>query len=159
MAEKTKEIKDITIKGLEPEIQTLVQKHRQEVADLREAHMLDTKRQMDALSEQHNIYVRCDSPEAFTASRIRCMHYRRENELVASVLLCPLRSKLLWCAHNATVHSQNTCLADGLILSAGSYGSDYCMRESLQLRVRGLQHRSGLAKPQSDMKHLLPKLA
>lgn len=58
MAEKTKEIKDITIKGLEPEIQSLVQKHRQEIADLKEAHVLDTKRQMDALSEQHNIYVR-----------------------------------------------------------------------------------------------------
>jgi 5-azacytidine-induced protein 1 len=58
LAEKTKEIKDITIKGLEPEIQSLVQKHRKEIADQKEAHMLDTKRQLDALSEQHNIYVR-----------------------------------------------------------------------------------------------------
>lgn len=58
LAEKTKEIKDITIKGLEPEIQTLVQRHRKELVDVKEVHMLDTKRQLDALSEQHNVYVR-----------------------------------------------------------------------------------------------------
>lgn len=59
LADKTKEIKDATIKGLEPEIQALVQKHRKESAELKESLQNDTKRQMDTMRDQHEAYVRC----------------------------------------------------------------------------------------------------
>eukprot|EP00892_Ulva_mutabilis_P007178 jgi/Ulvmu1/4832/UM020_0118.1 len=58
LADKTKEIKDATIKGLEPEIQSLVQKHRKEMAELKEFFQNDNKRQMDSLREQHETHVR-----------------------------------------------------------------------------------------------------
>jgi hypothetical protein len=56
--EKTKEIKDVTIKGLEPEINSLVQRHRKEMAELQDRCAADAKRQMDALTGQHDIHVR-----------------------------------------------------------------------------------------------------
>jgi hypothetical protein len=59
LSDKTKEIKDVTIKGLEPEVHALVQRHRQEAADLQDRCAADAKRQMDALSSQHDVYVRC----------------------------------------------------------------------------------------------------
>jgi 5-azacytidine-induced protein 1 len=60
LAEKTKEIKEVTIKGLEPEIQALVQRHRKEMSDLQDRCHVDAKRQMDALASQHDMYVRCE---------------------------------------------------------------------------------------------------
>lgn len=56
--EKTKEIKDVTIKGLEPEIQALVQRHRKEMSELQDRSQADTKRQLDAATAQHDTYVR-----------------------------------------------------------------------------------------------------
>lgn len=56
---KTKEVKEATIKGLEPEIQGLVQRHRGEVAEVQARCHADAKRQLDALSEQQDAYVRC----------------------------------------------------------------------------------------------------
>lgn len=57
--DKTKEIKDVTIKGLEPEIQALVQRHRKDMNALQERCQEDTKRQIEALSCQQDMYVRC----------------------------------------------------------------------------------------------------
>ena len=62
LADKTKEIKDVTIKGLEPEIQALVQRHRREMADLQERCHEDTKRQVDALTAHHDTYAKCVIP-------------------------------------------------------------------------------------------------
>jgi 5-azacytidine-induced protein 1 len=62
LAEKTKEIKDVTIKGLEPEIQALVHRHRKEMSDLQDRCNADAKRQTDALASQHDMYVRCELP-------------------------------------------------------------------------------------------------
>jgi hypothetical protein len=59
LEDKTKEIKDVTIKGLEPEIQALVQRHRKEMNDLQERCQEDAKRQLEALSCQQDMYVRC----------------------------------------------------------------------------------------------------
>ena len=68
LADKTKEIKDVTIKGLEPEIQALVQRHRKETAELQDRCHADAKRQIDALTSQHDTYVRCAA--AFTCHQV-----------------------------------------------------------------------------------------
>jgi hypothetical protein len=59
---KTKEIKDVTIKGLEPEIQGLVTRHRKETTELRDHLQDDAKRQLDALCGQHDDFVRLAQP-------------------------------------------------------------------------------------------------
>jgi 5-azacytidine-induced protein 1 len=57
-ADKTREVKELTIRGLEPEVQRLVQKHRGEVRDLQEAHREDLRRQNVELTQRHEEYVR-----------------------------------------------------------------------------------------------------
>ena len=57
-SEKTLEIKEITIRGLEPEIQRLVQKHRNEVGDLIEKHREETRRLESHLTTKHEDAMR-----------------------------------------------------------------------------------------------------
>lgn len=59
LSDKTKEIKEVTIRGLEPEIQQLVQRHRKEMAQLQTRCEEDAKRQLDALCAQHDAFDRC----------------------------------------------------------------------------------------------------
>ena len=57
-ADKTREVKELTIRGLEPEVQRLVQKHRGEIRDLQEAHREDLRRQTVDITQRHEEYVR-----------------------------------------------------------------------------------------------------
>ena len=57
-SEKTNEIKEMTIRGLEPEIQRLVQKHRNEVGDLIEKHREETRRLESHLTTKHEDAMR-----------------------------------------------------------------------------------------------------
>jgi len=57
-SEKTLEIKEMTIRGLEPEIQRLVQKHRNEVGDLIEKHREETRRLESHLTTKHEDAMR-----------------------------------------------------------------------------------------------------
>ena len=54
LADKTKEIKDATVRGLEPDIQRLVGRHREEARKLEES-----------LREQHKTYARMDARNAW----------------------------------------------------------------------------------------------
>lgn len=69
LADKTREIKDVTIKGLEPEIQALVARHRQDLAETQTRAAADAQRQLDALVAQHDNHVRC----AVASLRTRCV--------------------------------------------------------------------------------------
>jgi 5-azacytidine-induced protein 1 len=51
--EKTREVKELTIRGLEPEIQRLVTKHRNELRDAQDALREDLRRQHAALTSEH----------------------------------------------------------------------------------------------------------
>ena len=46
-------MKELTIRGLEPEVQRLVQKHRAEVRDVQDAHREDLRRQNAELTQRH----------------------------------------------------------------------------------------------------------
>eukprot|EP00854_Cymbomonas_tetramitiformis_P002148 gene2148-2852_t len=52
MSDKTREVKELTIRGLEPEIQRLVAKHKAETRRLEEKHADILKRQYDEQSQQ-----------------------------------------------------------------------------------------------------------
>jgi hypothetical protein len=54
-ADKTREVKELTIRGLEPEVQRLVQKHRGEMRDLGEVHREDLRRQNAELTQRHEV--------------------------------------------------------------------------------------------------------
>lgn len=57
-ADKTREVKELTIRGLEPEVQRLVQKHRGEIRDLQESHREDSRRALAEATQRHEEYVR-----------------------------------------------------------------------------------------------------
>ena len=57
LADKTKEIRELTIKGLEPEIQRLVQKHKAEVEELEAKHAQVTKDKVSESRQNHAFYV------------------------------------------------------------------------------------------------------
>ncbi|KAK3275882.1 hypothetical protein CYMTET_16011 [Cymbomonas tetramitiformis] len=58
MSDKTREVKELTIRGLEPEIQRLVAKHKAETRRLEEKHADILKRQYDEQSQQQEQYSR-----------------------------------------------------------------------------------------------------
>jgi 5-azacytidine-induced protein 1 len=47
MQEKSREIKEMTVKGLEPEIQRLLTKHKKELERMEQANAQELKRQRD----------------------------------------------------------------------------------------------------------------
>ncbi|XP_069887739.1 centrosomal protein of 131 kDa isoform X2 [Dipodomys merriami] len=51
--EKTKKIKEITVRGLEPEIQKLIAKHKQEVRKLRDLHEAELLRREEQAAQRH----------------------------------------------------------------------------------------------------------
>jgi len=53
MQEKSREIKEMTVKGLQPEIERLLSKHKKELQRMEEVNGLELKRQRDALAEAH----------------------------------------------------------------------------------------------------------
>ena len=57
LAEKTREIKELTIKGLEPEIQRLIQKSKADLEDQEAKHQLDTRRKVDECKDYYDSYV------------------------------------------------------------------------------------------------------
>ena len=58
MESKTKEIKEATVKGLEGEVQKLLARHKAEVQSTQDAAYEDTKKQIDALSHQHEASIK-----------------------------------------------------------------------------------------------------
>jgi hypothetical protein len=53
MQEKCREIKEMTVKGLQPEIERLLAKHKKEVLRMEEFNVLELQRQRQALAEAH----------------------------------------------------------------------------------------------------------
>jgi hypothetical protein len=53
MQEKCREIKEMTVKGLQPEIERLLAKHKKEVQRMEEFNVLELQRQRQALAEAH----------------------------------------------------------------------------------------------------------
>lgn len=51
--EKTKKIKEITVRGLEPEIQKLIAKHKQEVRRLRSLHEAELQQREEQATQRH----------------------------------------------------------------------------------------------------------
>nr|XP_042139233.1 centrosomal protein of 131 kDa isoform X2 [Peromyscus maniculatus bairdii] len=51
--EKTKKIKEITVRGLEPEIQKLIAKHKQEVRRLRDLHETELQQRDEQAAQRH----------------------------------------------------------------------------------------------------------
>ncbi|KAB0395094.1 hypothetical protein E2I00_003455 [Balaenoptera physalus] len=54
--EKTRKIKEITVKGLEPEIQKLIAKHKQEVKKLKSLHAMELKALKDQLEVEKQMW-------------------------------------------------------------------------------------------------------
>ncbi|XP_035261990.1 centrosomal protein of 131 kDa isoform X2 [Anguilla anguilla] len=76
--EKTKKIKEITVKGLEPEIQKLISKHKAELKKLRALHEADLQ-QADERAAQR--YIRQTEELRLQLERERDQHCQREREL------------------------------------------------------------------------------
>ncbi|KAG5262811.1 hypothetical protein AALO_G00279160 [Alosa alosa] len=76
--EKTKKIKEITVKGLEPEIQKLISRHRQELRKLRVLHEAELQ-QADERAAQR--YVRQTEELRLQLERERDEQCQREREL------------------------------------------------------------------------------
>ncbi|XP_062382004.1 centrosomal protein of 131 kDa [Sardina pilchardus] len=76
--EKTKKIKEITVKGLEPEIQKLISRHRQELRKLRALHEAELQ-QADERAAQR--YVQQSEELRLTLERERDDHCHREREM------------------------------------------------------------------------------
>ena len=57
LSEKTREIKEMTIKGLEPEIQRLIQKSKSDLEDLESKHVLETRKKVDECKEYYDSYI------------------------------------------------------------------------------------------------------
>ena len=55
---KAEELKELTIRGLEPEIQRLAQKHQQDVRELEERHRENLRRQSAEMESRHEAFVR-----------------------------------------------------------------------------------------------------
>ncbi|XP_038184724.1 centrosomal protein of 131 kDa [Arvicola amphibius] len=53
ISEKTKKIKEITVRGLEPEIQKLIAKHKQEVRRLRGLHEVELQQRDEQAAQRH----------------------------------------------------------------------------------------------------------
>ncbi|MFT7802485.1 centrosomal protein of 131 kDa isoform X2, partial [Arapaima gigas] len=76
--EKTKKIKEITVKGLEPEIQKLISKHKQELARLKVLHEAELQ-QSDERAAQR--YMQQSEELRQQLERERDEHTQREREL------------------------------------------------------------------------------
>ncbi|UPR03203.1 centrosomal protein [Chloropicon primus] len=57
LSEKTREIKELTIKGLEPEIQRLIQKSKADLEDLESKHALDMRKKLDECKDYYDSYI------------------------------------------------------------------------------------------------------
>ena len=57
LSEKTKEIKELTIKCLEPEIQRLIQKSKADLEDLESKHALDTRKKVEECKDYYESYI------------------------------------------------------------------------------------------------------
>ncbi|DBA83689.1 TPA: hypothetical protein ACH3X1_006232 [Trebouxia sp. C0004] len=58
LADKTKQVKELTVKGMEPEIQRLIAKHKAELQSERVKAQDHTRLQLDDLTGQHETYAR-----------------------------------------------------------------------------------------------------
>ena len=100
---KTKEIKEMTVRGLEPEIQRLMQRHRSDVADLEARHHAAMKQRQDEASLQHESYIR--------ALRERMLH-ERQDELEAERMKGAARMREMSDAHDAALARQRSAFAE-----------------------------------------------
>lgn len=137
---KTKEIKEMTVRGLEPEIQRLMQRHRADVADLEARHHAAMKQRQDEASLQHESYVR--------ALRERMLH-ERQDELEAERMKGAARMREMSDAHDAAIARQRSVFAE----------KDRERTESHERAVRLLQegHMEEMEKTRSDCESRIAK--
>lgn len=57
LSEKTREIKEMTIKGLEPEIQRLIQKSKADLEDQEQRHAQDTRKKVEECKDYYESYI------------------------------------------------------------------------------------------------------
>ena len=77
MQDKSREIKEMTVKGLQPEIERLLSKHKKELQRMEEVNVHELQRQRNALAEAHERSMN-ESRERMLVERDRAVERERE---------------------------------------------------------------------------------
>uniref|UniRef100_A0A8C2ARR1 Uncharacterized protein n=1 Tax=Cyprinus carpio TaxID=7962 RepID=A0A8C2ARR1_CYPCA len=153
--EKTKKIKEITVKGLEPEIQKLISKHKQELKKLRVLHEAELL-QADERAAQR--YVRQTEELRQQLERERDEQCQRERELAKQRYTYPHILRCVQCTESSA-HRIHICSSEIKPVTDRQHAELEDLRKQLEknssLAARALREELEKSREEQERRHQL----